>query len=61
MGHGDLVSALVLALWRAGAGKPARAGQPRSGIACGGSRWGTIAGQRGERARRSDVADDPPA
>lgn len=59
VGHGDLVSALVIALWRAGAGKVARApGQERVGHAAGSSRWTRVVGARGgpRGQRRSDVA-----
>jgi len=38
-GHGDIVSALVLALWRAGAGKPANRRERGGLLECGSSRY----------------------
>jgi hypothetical protein len=51
--HGDLVSAGVLAAWKAGAGRAGRAGEIQRGVAAGSTRWAGVA--RGRRARRSDV------
>lgn len=58
--HGDLVSAGVLALWRAGAGRAQVAEGGRRGVACGDSRWrGVVATRGGPRGvRRSDLGTD---